>query len=90
MQCNWELFELRVVIYGHFNASQPLKDIWWQFFNVSVDLKTLSMSDFQGVGNTCNFRQIFSQLAGLKLIPFGFPKETFRSDRFNEPDGSDA
>jgi hypothetical protein len=84
MTCNWELFELRVVIY---RPPVPPKvgpgDIWFEFFNVSVDLGTLGMGDFQGSNDQCNFRYVFSQLAGLKTIPFRFSEEKIRSDRLN-------
>jgi hypothetical protein len=40
------------------------------FVNVYPDLKSLGVADFQGQNDFCNFRAVFSQLVGLKTIPF--------------------
>jgi hypothetical protein len=87
MPCNWELYELRVVIYlrgtkipitGNF-----LGETQWEFFNVSVNLSSLGIAGFQGNGLSCNFKSVFSQLANLRKLPFGFTSERIRSNRLN-------
>ena len=83
MTCNWELYELRVVIYRPSPGGKDPGDIWYEFFNVSVDLRSFGMSDFQGSNNQCNFRDVFGQLAALRTIPFSFPKERIASNRLN-------
>jgi hypothetical protein len=87
MQCNWELFELRVAIFFRGtkikNTGNFTGEVFWEFFNVSVDLLSLGISNFQRIGNYCNFRDVFTELVRLKWIPFGFSKEIISSDRLN-------
>ena len=87
MQCNWELFELRVAIFhrGEKNKTNGnfTGDLLWEFFNVSVDLQSLGISNFQRLGNYCNFRDVFRELVKLQTIPFGFANERIKNDRLN-------
>ena len=65
------------------NTGNFTGEVLWEFFNVSVDLQSLAISNFQRVGNYCNFRDVFRELVKLKWIPFGFTNEIIRSDRLN-------
>ena len=72
MSCNWEFFELRVIVFtkaieagGRGLAGQGPK-----FFSVTLDLRSLGIPDFQGSNYTCNFTTIFSQLISKRAIPF--------------------
>lgn len=87
MGCNWELFELRVVVFmrgernrqnGNFSGQ-----ILWEFHNVTIDLRSLGLADFKGSGEYCNFKTVFTELVKAQMIPFSFGGEKFRSDRLN-------
>lgn len=87
MGCNWELYELRVLIFSR-GTKIPLFGNFvgkteWEFFNVMLDLPSLGIAGFQGSGLACNFQSVFSQLANMKKLPFGFTSEVFRQDKLN-------
>lgn len=85
MGCNWELFELRVVIFmrgeGNKQTGNFTGQILFEFHNVTVDLKALGIADFKGSGDFCNFRNVFTEMVKTQMIPFGFGKQGQRSDR---------
>jgi hypothetical protein len=56
-------------------------EVYWKFFNVRVDLRSLGLGDFQGSGEACNFKTVFSELAKLKIIPFSFASERLEKGR---------
>jgi hypothetical protein len=71
MSCNWDLYELRVVVF------HPHHDVMaMRFWKVYPDLGSLGINDFQGSNDSCNFKSVFSELATLKTIPFSFRKIT--------------
>jgi hypothetical protein len=85
--CNWELYELRVAVFlrgeknnsnGNFSGQAS-----WEFFNISLDLRSHGIGNFQSSDNVCNFKAVFSQLVNLKKIPFGFVNDRIKSDRLN-------
>lgn len=83
MSCDWEIFELRVLIYLR-GAKVPVTGNFigqnqWEFFNVQVDASSLGVPNFQGSGGNCNFTAVFSQLAKLKKIPFNFGVDVKRT-----------
>jgi len=85
MGCNWELFELRVVIFMRGERSKQggnfTGQVLWEFKNVSVDLKSLGIADFKGSGDFCNFRNVFTEMVKTQMIPFSFGKQQPQSDR---------
>ncbi len=87
MKCNWELFELRVAIFLRGQKHKPTGNftgqILLEFFNVMPDLGTIGIGDFQGSGDDCNFKSVFSQMVELNAMPFSFLKEKIRPDRLN-------
>ncbi|HLA95422.1 MAG TPA: hypothetical protein VK612_06855 [Pyrinomonadaceae bacterium] len=71
MPCNWELFEMRVIVY----IDKPRSPAEFSgeglfFMNVFPDLRSLGIADFKGQNDVCDFRSVFSQLVELKTIPF--------------------
>lgn len=66
MGCNWELFELRVIVWP--NEGQFSQGLF--FVDVYPDLRTLGLPDFEGHNDFCNFRPVFNQLIKLKTLPF--------------------
>ncbi len=87
MPCNWELYELRMVIFirGEKNKSTGnfSGEVYWEFLNVRVDLRSLGLGDFQGSGDACNFKTVFSELVKLKIIPFSFANERLEKGKPN-------
>jgi len=82
MSCNWELLELRVVIWTKAIKS-PFRGYAGQgvmFYGVFPDIQSLGIGGFQGQNNSCNFRQVFSELVKLKTIPFSCSK----NDKYNQ------
>lgn len=82
MSCNWELLELRVVIWTKAIKS-PFRGYAGQgvmFYGVFPDIQSLGIGSFQGQNNSCNFRQVFSELVKLKKIPFNCSK----NDKYNQ------
>lgn len=82
MSCNWELFELRMVIWIKAIKS-PFRGYAGQgvmFYGVFPDTQSLGISSFQGQNSGCNFRQVFSELVKLKTIPFNCSK----NDNYNQ------
>jgi hypothetical protein len=75
MECNWELFELILVVYPKAQKlhSGRIVGEGWQFDNVTLELRSLGIADFHGVKHTCNFADVFGQLAKRKLIKASFP-----------------
>ena len=88
MGCNWEMYELRLMVWttakkspaGRFTRGQ----VGVQFDSVGLDLATLSMQSVTPKDSTdaCSFKAIFDQLAKLKTIPFGFSRKIIKTDRF--------
>lgn len=83
MSCNWEYFELRLNVYPGANnpkdnrlRSGRIIGRGWMFGNVTLDLPSLGIADFQGLNYTCNFAHVFGQLAKLKIIRASFPFQT--------------
>jgi hypothetical protein len=69
--CNWELFELRMIVYIDKPRSPAEFSGEGMFFlNVYPDLRSLGIADFKGQNDICDFRSVFSQLIELKTIPF--------------------
>jgi len=84
MSCNWEFFELRVIVFtkaieagGRGLAGQGPK-----FFSVTLDLRSLGIPDFQGSNYTCNFTTIFSQLISKRAIPFACSQKNNEQGNF--------
>lgn len=72
MGCNWELFEMRVIVWpNEGNVSEGLF-----FVDVYPDLRSLGIADFKGQNDFCDFRSVFSQLVKLKAIPFTCKQKT--------------
>ena len=87
MPCNWELYELRMEIFirGEKNKSTGnfSGEVYWEFLNITVDLRSLGLGDFQGSGEACNFKTAFSELVKLKMIPFSFARERLEKGKPN-------
>ena len=77
MGCNWELFELRVIVWPN-DAKPPNVPIGQGLFFIGVylDLRTLGIADFEGRNDYCNFKTVFSHLIQLKALPFTCKQKT--------------
>jgi hypothetical protein len=77
MSCNWELFELRLRVWikankypqrGYFGNGMMLWDVRLEHqFNLGIPA---FKPDSKG---NCNFKSVFTALAGIKKIPFTCP-----------------
>src|SRR3954468_115136 len=85
--CDWEILELRVLIFNRGAKAKTSGNFWgqplWQFFNVSVDLKSLGINGFKGSKSYCDFKTPFSALVKLKKIPFSFMREVIEPNMLN-------
>jgi hypothetical protein len=72
MGCNWELFELRVIVFTNAveAGSRGLAGQGPKFFSVTLDLLTLGIGNFKGSGLDCDFKSVFDQLIKQKAIKF--------------------
>ena len=74
MTCNWEYFDLILRVYPNAKkVNGRIEGNGWTFANVTLDLLSLGIADFQGKNYTCNFSFVFSELAKMKLIRASLP-----------------
>ncbi len=83
MACNWELYELRVLIFHRGKKNPVIMEANWEFGNVSIDFRHLGIPGFSGNGLNCNFKTVFSRLANMKQIPFFFNSEIPSAKKYN-------
>ena len=84
MACNWELYELRVIVFTNTveAGSRGLAGQGPKFFAVTLDLLTLGISDFKGSGSYCDFPSVFNQLIQRKAIPFACRQKENEGNHF--------
>ena len=80
MNFEWQFFSGEKKNKGNGNFSGQAS---WEFFNISLDLASNGIGNFQSSGNVCNFKAVFSQLVKLKKIPFGFLNEKIQKNQLN-------
>ena len=86
MGCNWELFELRVVVFtnGVRASGRGFAGQGATFEAIYLNLRTLGISDFRGSNNSCDFQSVFNELIKLKTLPFNFTQNGDVSNYFGK------
>lgn len=72
MGCNWELYELKLIVWvkGKKVLTRGFIGNGLTFYSVTLDFHTLGINGFKGSNNHCDFKSVFNELARLKFIPF--------------------
>lgn len=72
MGCNWELYELKLIVWvkGTKAPTRGFAGLGVTFYSVTLDFHTLGISGFQGNNNHCDFKSVFGELKRMKFIPF--------------------
>jgi len=85
MPCNWELYELQVIVFTKAveAGSRGLAGAGAKFFAVTLDLHTLGINDFKGSGLYCDFASVFNQLIKRKAIPFACRQKGNEGNHFS-------
>lgn len=83
MGCNWELFEMRVIVWPS-DVKSPQGQIGQGLFFVDVypDLRSFGIPDFQGHNDQCNFSSVFSQLIKFKALHFSCRQKNNQGGEF--------
>jgi hypothetical protein len=70
--CNWELYELRVIVFTNAaeGGSRGLVGAGPKFFSVTLDIPKLGIGEFKGSGLDCNFTVVFNELIKRKALAF--------------------